>query len=255
MFIQPDWFEVTKQGVGTNRYAYSFNDPVNGSDPSGNEMEPFLRADIRFLSWLHGGRPRPNALNVRAGRDFENAALQSMGLSSNSERFPSQVRDALSGGRLKNVVPDSVIDSAASRIVGSAANISTTIGGTGGAALDVVEVWGEMKVTGTVTGGARAHQLNGMVDALSQTKVGNGVPTLHIVTAADTKIEPSLINYATERGVVVIQNTTSYDTDTGRMIVNSGTILNSGALPPGAIWREDRVYSQAPYPPTQNSEE
>ena len=36
MFIQPDWFEVTKAGVGTNRYAYSGNDPVNGSDPSGN---------------------------------------------------------------------------------------------------------------------------------------------------------------------------------------------------------------------------
>ena len=36
MFIQPDWFEVTDAGVGTNRYAYSFNDPVNISDPGGN---------------------------------------------------------------------------------------------------------------------------------------------------------------------------------------------------------------------------
>ena len=36
MFIQPDWFEVTQPGVGTNRYSYSFNDPVNLSDPSGN---------------------------------------------------------------------------------------------------------------------------------------------------------------------------------------------------------------------------
>ena len=35
MFIQPDWFEVIKAGVGTNRYAYSFNDPVNGRDPGG----------------------------------------------------------------------------------------------------------------------------------------------------------------------------------------------------------------------------
>ena len=35
-FIQPDWFEVTTPGVGTNRYAYSFNDPVNLSDPNGN---------------------------------------------------------------------------------------------------------------------------------------------------------------------------------------------------------------------------
>ena len=35
-FIQPDWWEVTKAGVGTNRYAYSFNDPVNKSDVNGH---------------------------------------------------------------------------------------------------------------------------------------------------------------------------------------------------------------------------
>jgi len=38
MFIQPDWFEVTLVGVGTNRYSYSFNDPVNLRDPSGNDV-------------------------------------------------------------------------------------------------------------------------------------------------------------------------------------------------------------------------
>lgn len=37
LFLQPDWFEVTKDGVGTNRFSYSFNDPVNGFDPNGNE--------------------------------------------------------------------------------------------------------------------------------------------------------------------------------------------------------------------------
>ena len=36
MFAQPDWWEVTKKGVGTNRYAYSFGDPVNGKDPYGH---------------------------------------------------------------------------------------------------------------------------------------------------------------------------------------------------------------------------
>ena len=38
-FIQPDWFEVTEPGVGTNRYAYSFNDPVNLSDRNGNQSK------------------------------------------------------------------------------------------------------------------------------------------------------------------------------------------------------------------------
>jgi RHS repeat-associated protein len=36
-FIQPDWFEVTAAGVGTNRYSYSANDPVNLMDPGGDE--------------------------------------------------------------------------------------------------------------------------------------------------------------------------------------------------------------------------
>lgn len=35
MFLQPDWWEVTKAGVGTNRFAYAGNDPVNGTDASG----------------------------------------------------------------------------------------------------------------------------------------------------------------------------------------------------------------------------
>lgn len=38
LFLQPDWFEVTMAGVGTNRFSYSFNDPVNLRDPSGNEI-------------------------------------------------------------------------------------------------------------------------------------------------------------------------------------------------------------------------
>lgn len=35
-FIQPDWWDPTVPGVGTNRYSYSFNNPINRSDRSGH---------------------------------------------------------------------------------------------------------------------------------------------------------------------------------------------------------------------------
>ncbi|MER8887687.1 RHS repeat-associated core domain-containing protein [Mesorhizobium sp. M0816] len=35
-FISPDDWDPTKLGVGTNRYAYAQNDPVNKSDPNGH---------------------------------------------------------------------------------------------------------------------------------------------------------------------------------------------------------------------------
>ncbi|MFT3688835.1 RHS repeat-associated core domain-containing protein [Paenirhodobacter sp.] len=36
LFLQPDWLDIMRPSVGTNRYAYSFNDPVNLRDPKGN---------------------------------------------------------------------------------------------------------------------------------------------------------------------------------------------------------------------------
>lgn len=42
MFIQPDWWEVTEPGVGTNRYGYAFGDPVNGADPGGHQEREWL---------------------------------------------------------------------------------------------------------------------------------------------------------------------------------------------------------------------
>lgn len=56
MFLQPDWFEVTMAGVGTNRYAYSFNDPVNLKDPNGNEL--FIPAPTAALEALQSQEER-----------------------------------------------------------------------------------------------------------------------------------------------------------------------------------------------------
>jgi len=38
MFLQPDWWEVTEKGVGTNRYSYAAGDPINSKDVSGHAM-------------------------------------------------------------------------------------------------------------------------------------------------------------------------------------------------------------------------
>lgn len=39
-FLSPDWWDPANPAVGTNRYAYSTNDPVNNSDPSGHVLFP-----------------------------------------------------------------------------------------------------------------------------------------------------------------------------------------------------------------------
>ncbi|MCZ8182433.1 MAG: hypothetical protein O9322_05640 [Beijerinckiaceae bacterium] len=44
-FISPDWWDPNKPGVGTNRYVYSDNDPVNKSDPSGHSGENAIGSD------------------------------------------------------------------------------------------------------------------------------------------------------------------------------------------------------------------
>ena len=36
LFLQPDWLDPTLPGVGTHRYAYAEQDPVNARDPGGN---------------------------------------------------------------------------------------------------------------------------------------------------------------------------------------------------------------------------
>ncbi len=39
-FLSPDWWNPTDPAVGTNRYAYAANDPVNKSDPNGHKFAP-----------------------------------------------------------------------------------------------------------------------------------------------------------------------------------------------------------------------
>ncbi len=54
-FIQPDTWDPTVQGVGTNRYAYAGNDPVNKSDPNGHNWVAVVRGIITAAGALFGG--------------------------------------------------------------------------------------------------------------------------------------------------------------------------------------------------------
>ena len=66
-FLNPDTFDPTQAGVGTNRYAYSGNDPVNGSDPSGHS----------YLVNSSGGLTSTNCSNC--GYSTASAAISAAG--------------------------------------------------------------------------------------------------------------------------------------------------------------------------------
>jgi len=51
-FIQPDWWNPADPAVGTNRYAYSLNDPINKSDPSGHQWKRTDDGRLYFESSL-----------------------------------------------------------------------------------------------------------------------------------------------------------------------------------------------------------
>ncbi len=75
LFLQPDWFEVTKAGVGTNRFSYSFNDPVNKFDPSGNKSMKEKNIEYnqrnKIGKYAYGDNDFERQRNGLHGRDFD----------------------------------------------------------------------------------------------------------------------------------------------------------------------------------------
>ncbi|MER9683886.1 hypothetical protein NKJ23_32250 [Mesorhizobium sp. M0184] len=53
-FISPDDWDPTLPGVGTNRYAYAQNDPINKSDPNGHQFVVDNAVEITFGALLLG---------------------------------------------------------------------------------------------------------------------------------------------------------------------------------------------------------
>jgi len=80
LFLQPDWFEVTKAGVGTNRFSYSFNDPVNKRDPNGNQaVEKEKRGFLGGLRDFFSGFARGAAKNADLDKIAKYAAIGAAG--------------------------------------------------------------------------------------------------------------------------------------------------------------------------------
>lgn len=57
-FIQPDWLDPTQPGVGTDRYAYSGNDPINNFDPGGNQAISAVLQDQDERDSIHEDNAR-----------------------------------------------------------------------------------------------------------------------------------------------------------------------------------------------------
>jgi len=79
-FISPDDWDPTKEGVGTNRYAYANNDPVNKSDPNGHIFGEIGRALTALGRALLGGAERSVAKDAERalGEGAEKAAQDSL---------------------------------------------------------------------------------------------------------------------------------------------------------------------------------
>lgn len=73
MFLQPDWWEVTEAGVGTNRYSYAFGDPINAKDPTGHWANPSSEACGNCKKTPKGGyssEVNPERKKVQPGNKY-----------------------------------------------------------------------------------------------------------------------------------------------------------------------------------------
>ncbi|NOT89252.1 MAG: hypothetical protein HOP03_13880 [Lysobacter sp.] len=72
-YTSPDWLETTKRGVGTNRYAYSLNDPVNLID-NGNSAAFLMNHVINGLPQMF-----PNGFTMTASAGFQPGMISALG--------------------------------------------------------------------------------------------------------------------------------------------------------------------------------
>ncbi|MDI6836301.1 MAG: hypothetical protein QMD99_11390 [Rhizobiaceae bacterium] len=102
-FIQPDNWDPTLPGVGTNRYAYSDNDPVNKSDPNGHIVgidDAFIGFALALGAALLAGAKQANAPgpNERVRDTSDGEELANMAGAAAGGSFLAKVAGAVAEG-------------------------------------------------------------------------------------------------------------------------------------------------------------
>jgi len=107
-FISPDDWDPTLPGVGTNRYAYAGNDPVNKSDPNGHIFETgWDLANVGYdigrigYGWWTGDDETFNESLFDLGMDA--AALAAPGVPAGASKIARESgKMVATGGKLQN---------------------------------------------------------------------------------------------------------------------------------------------------------
>jgi uncharacterized protein RhaS with RHS repeats len=91
-FLSPDTFDPLLPGVGTNRYAYAQNDPVNKSDPGGHKAEYETPLDLQQKA-AGVNTTGPGGTLFGGGTDGSYSGGNPGENGSNSANKPTQVAD------------------------------------------------------------------------------------------------------------------------------------------------------------------
>jgi RHS repeat-associated protein len=140
-FISPDDWDPTKEGVGTNRYAYADNDPINKSDPNGHAMvsAETTRNAADFVGGLLGYDHDANG-SLSAGRQLGSSVRNAISTAANVAwdmgQDPRTWKGAAKIGTGSAVVAGTVVSSGVAE-VGSAgvATPAVAVGATAGVAV------------------------------------------------------------------------------------------------------------------------
>lgn len=208
-------------------YHYAGNSPIRYTDPDGREnWYPLTRGKLWQHAFASGlANPAwPRAKNNNAvGYAFEKAVGEAFMRTRNSINFPA-------GNRTLGVKPDFVGPSKSLYSMGIGWKV----------ALFPTGNFIEAKTSITVDlNGSGNEQMKCMVDVLSNTKdiKGNINATdvkaafLYIATPADTEIDLSLIKYAKQKGVTIVQFLAEYsDSDFNKIRFTQTRILTGEYL-------------------------